>query len=1002
MTFAMSTAYAATPITLLDQHIGHTNYIATGGSLRNQPNTANACSLNASSTAAISGIPATATIRAVYLYWVGSGTATDSSVTLNGATVAAQRTDTVVFPFNGTNYTFFSGFAEISGANIVNGNGNYTFSGLSVNSGNPYCSVQVVLSGWSMYVVYDDPAELLHAVNIFDGFQFFRGSAINLTASGFRIPPTLITGQFTFSHFEGDPQNSTASGGFSEALSINGNLVDDGLVPPASNPVTQPYDGTINSLGIQTSHGVDVDTYDATPFLSSGDTSATVTMSAGGDLVLSTGMIIAINTEPLVDLSVSATHVDTFVAGQNAELLIDVSNAGPEVESNDIAITDTLPAGLSFVSATGGSWSCAPNGQDVDCTYPGPLGTGASLPQLVITVAIDPSAIGDLDTIVTVSSASLDQNPANDQVTDTVTVVASDLSTSTKTVLDLNGGDANPGDTLRYTITLIESANVAASGVTVTDDIPQHISGYAIVSVPPGTTDNSTSVGGANGNGFIDLSTIDVAAGTSVAIVFDAVIAGTAVPGDVISNTAAITNPAGPGANPLAPNVIVSQSQVSASGTKTLYLYDTNSADPNGFNNGARPYLSRTPPVAPQTNVTVDKNQPPRIWRLTPALQSELRIASGTVPVTLHVSKGGGNGNSVQRILRIELRDSTGLIGAPVQLTFAAPPSGTPLALTFNVPLAADRTVGAGETVTLTATNLTGGGNSRRIRVFPISGGTFSRIDMTALTVINVDDIVVYDAPYPGGVAITDTAPGATISIRSTVSDPFGSFDIASVTLDLEDPTATPVLTGQAMTRVADSNAATATFEYLYFVPATNGNWTARVTANEGTEGLVSHTRNGLFSVTSLFPGLSIAKQVAPESDPVNGSANPFNIPGAIVLYTITVTNTGTGSPDASSLRITDVVPPATALVVDPVFGPPVTFVDGTVNSGLGPGTIAYSDQAGGGPPYDHIVTLGPDGTDPAITGIEVTPSGQMLPMSAGGTPSFSLEFRGRIHDPVP
>jgi hypothetical protein len=32
------------------------------------------------------------------------------------------------------------------------------------------------------------------------------------------------------------------------------------------------------------------------------------------------------------------------------------------------------------------------------------------------------------------------------------------LSTSTKSVVDMNGGEASPGDTLRYTITLTESA----------------------------------------------------------------------------------------------------------------------------------------------------------------------------------------------------------------------------------------------------------------------------------------------------------------------------------------------------------------------------------------------------------------------------------------------------------------------------------------------------------------------------------------------------------------
>src|SRR5690606_13574154 len=55
---------------------------------------------------------------------------------------------------------------------------------------------------------------------------------------------------------------------------------------------------------------------------------------------------------------------------------------------------------------------------------------------------------------------------------DETVVLRSDLSGSTKAVADVNGGDANPGDTLRYTITLVESAGVAASNVTFTDPRP--------------------------------------------------------------------------------------------------------------------------------------------------------------------------------------------------------------------------------------------------------------------------------------------------------------------------------------------------------------------------------------------------------------------------------------------------------------------------------------------------------------------------------------------------
>ena len=63
---------------------GTINFVTTGGSLRNAPNTSNACSVNATSTQTLSGIPATRTIAKAFLYWGASGNSPDATVTLNG------------------------------------------------------------------------------------------------------------------------------------------------------------------------------------------------------------------------------------------------------------------------------------------------------------------------------------------------------------------------------------------------------------------------------------------------------------------------------------------------------------------------------------------------------------------------------------------------------------------------------------------------------------------------------------------------------------------------------------------------------------------------------------------------------------------------------------------------------------------------------------------------------------------------------------------------------
>ena len=49
---------------------------------------------------------------------------------------------------------------------------------------------------------------------------------------------------------------------------------------------------------------------------------------------------------------------------------VDVANAGPS-DAAAVTVTDTLPAGVTFVSATGTGWTCTNAGNvSVTCTRP--------------------------------------------------------------------------------------------------------------------------------------------------------------------------------------------------------------------------------------------------------------------------------------------------------------------------------------------------------------------------------------------------------------------------------------------------------------------------------------------------------------------------------------------------------------------------------------------------------------------------------------------------------
>jgi hypothetical protein len=171
----------------------------------------------------------------------------------------------------------------------------------------------------------------------------------------------------------------------------------------------------------------------------------------------------------------------------------------------------------------------------------------------------------------------------------------------------------------------------------------------------------------------------------------------------------------------------------------------------------------------------------------------------------------------------------------------------------------------------------------------------------------------------------------------------------------------------------------------------------AQVTAVEGTEGVVTHTRTAGFAVVAILPALRVQKTVAVQSDPVNGTTNPKRIPGSTQRYEVNVTDTGPDTVDASTLVIVDPVPSGAALYVATASGDPVQFVDGAVSSNLTftyVANVSYSNRPGGAPPFDYVPTPDANGFDPSVTALRVAPSGTLAGASGGAQPSFKIVFR--------
>ncbi|QRP63640.1 DUF11 domain-containing protein [Rhodanobacter sp. FDAARGOS 1247] len=697
------------------------------------------------------------------------------------------------------------------------------------------------------------------------------------------------------------------------------------------------------------------------------------------------------------DLIITKSHTGDFIAGGTGSYNLLVHNNGPDAAQGVTTVTDTLPAGLTYASASGSGWTCAAAGQLVTCTSTNTVASGANLPAITLNVNVAASAAASISNTATVSNANYNYNTSNDSSTDPTTIIHSDLSNSTKTVLDTNGGDANPGDTLRYTITLINNTAAVASGVSVSDDMPAGVGGLNVISTPTGSSNGSTSSGGVNGTGKVSVSGISVPANGSVTIVYDVTVSGSDAPGFTIDNSATVNNPNGTGSTPAAPTVIVSQTLVAppVTGNKILYVQDAGT-------------LTRTPQTSNSTNGSrtgINGGGDSATWNLAPVIATgkTLAIPAQTITVQLVIAATGDYTGSNRSVV-VTLFNGGTSIGSDTENV-----SGGNTLYTFQIPVTA-QTIGQGSGLNLLVTN-NGSNNwwngNRSIAVSQKTNGQgASTVTVYTTTVINVDSVSVYSAAYGSVTTKATYAPGDHVYVRAVISDPFGQYDITNATLTLTDPNnATPV-NGVNMSRVdSATSGATRIFEYDYTVPsgAKTGTWRAAVTGIEGSEGTVTHTRTGLFEVALPQPNLLVMKSVTVATDPTycTTAGNPascsvpagkamHSLPGAAVQYTINVSNNGVGPADNNSLVITDPIPANSKFVLGSV-----AFTDGTPSSGLtfAPANVTYSGVGSAGP-WTYTPANDGSGADAGVKALRIAPQGIMAGKSGATAPNFSVTFR--------
>lgn len=164
------------------------------------------------------------------------------------------------------------------------------------------------------------------------------------------------------------------------------------------------------------------------------------------------------------DLSLTKTaDVPDGSAGDQVTYTLAAHNDGPS-NAAGAKIVDTLPAGVSFVSASPG---CTNNSGVVTCQL-GTLAAGGDAAR-TITVRIDPGALGTISNSARVSSDTADPDHGNDEDFATTQINSQADLSLTKSVSPAN---ALPGDVVTYTMTVTNDGPGTARDVVVSDTMP--------------------------------------------------------------------------------------------------------------------------------------------------------------------------------------------------------------------------------------------------------------------------------------------------------------------------------------------------------------------------------------------------------------------------------------------------------------------------------------------------------------------------------------------------
>jgi len=297
------------------------------------------------------------------------------------------------------------------------------------------------------------------------------GQVVNSNTNNGHTEQIIINFEAVVLNNDQNNNNDTHSNHVSVAMGLANPVVDD------SNPITikEPIiisEKTSNYISGDTIHYTIKTWHTAASGNPANNVVITDTLPAGTSYNNASFTVPGGDPIPVVDTSdpthITFTYSDlntTYVVGGEAEFSFDVTIA------NSVASTSVLA-------------------NQINTTWTSQVGAYVS-----------PILANPLSSERTGNTAD-DGGSANDYAyapagTTDLTVHRPNLSTSSKAVIDLNGGDLQGNDVLEYTVTIINTGDIAATGIQVIDDMPANTGDLDVRSIAGGV-DASLPAGGAN------------------------------------------------------------------------------------------------------------------------------------------------------------------------------------------------------------------------------------------------------------------------------------------------------------------------------------------------------------------------------------------------------------------------------------------------------------------------------------------------------------------------